>query len=726
MIKHIPSNPRWLLFLVTLATLSHGLQGQEITEHTVPNAPPTLVLDGQVSPEEYMGAIALDLLYEIQPGTNTPAPYRSTGYVFRTDESLIIGFLCEMDPANFRANRGLRDDVWEDDFIGLALDVYGDTRNMVFLGANPYGVQLDIRKNNPANARGDQFDLSYDLNYTTASYIGDSMYSVEMVVPFNSIQFGSAPEQRWRFCFFRQTYVRGQQVNVQTYKVDRSHPCNDCLYDHALILDDIKPTLRRQFLPYVFAATQHGGKGQVKAGGSAFFALSAATSVEAAVLPDFSQVEADVAQVSVNAAFALFYPERRPFFIEGSDLLESRLFYAYTRSISQPWALTKINYQSQDLRVYVLSGMDQQSPYLVPGENYSSYGSSGANWSTILRAEHPMKNASSYGVLTTHRMFQDGGFGHTLAADFNYGLPRNWRVQGEVARTETLEPDQEWIPSGEDFAGHSAALDGERFHGYSGYASLRRNTTHWNTRMDYMVISPTFQAQMGFEPRNNFRRYEFGNSLNYFPNGKTIKRYGIYAEGSLYENFDHVVKEKAVLSFAWMQLAGNLTARMFGKYRLEEHYLGVTYYDLYNFNLGMNWSPSVAFSAEANLQRGRTIAYNESVIRLGWNTEASLNFTLQAAGYLKWSHSLNKVSLREITDPSVFIYDGYLYQTVLNANANQALGLRLVFQADNFSDQILFQPLLQYRPSAFGLFYIGGLYNAQGWQAYLKWQQQIG
>jgi len=703
-----------------------GLHAQVITEHMVPTMPAGVVFDGRVSPEEYAGAIALDLQYEIQPGTNTPAPYRSTGYVFRTEEALVIGFICEFDPENFRANRGLRDDVWEDDFIGLALDVYGDTRNMVFLAANPYAVQLDIRKNNPATARDSEFDLSYDMNYETKALIGDSVYSVEMVVPFNSIQFGSAPKQRWKFCFFRQTYVQGQQVNVQTYKVDRSNPCNDCLYDHVLILDDIKPSLRRQFIPYVFTATQPGGSAQLKAGGSAFVALSAATSVEAAILPDFSQVEADVAQVTVNSAFALFYPERRPFFIEGSDLLESRLKYAYTRTISQPWALSKINYQSQDLRIYILSGVDPNSPYLVPGENYSSYGSSGSNWSTILRAEHPMKNASSFGVLTTHRMFTQGGYGHTLAADVEYALPGNWRVRGEVARSETLEPESDWIDGGEGFNGHTAALDGERFNGYSGYASLRRNTTHWNTRLDYMVLSPTFQAQMGFEPRNNFRRYELGNSLNFFPNGKMIKRYGMYAEASLYENFEHVVKEKSVQSFAWLQLAGNLTARMFGKYRWEENYLGITYHDLYSLNVGMNWSPSVAFSAEANHLRGRTLAYNESVIRLGWNAETNLNITLQAAGRFKWSHSLNKVSLRELSDPSQFIYNGYLYQTVLNANANQAMGLRLVFQVDNFSEQILFQPLLQYRPSAFGLFYVGGLYNAQGWQAYLKWQQQIG
>ncbi|MFM1884803.1 MAG: hypothetical protein RL168_987 [Bacteroidota bacterium] len=716
-----------LFFLLSGFSL-WGQNAVALTEHDVPQAPSQWVLDGRVSEAEYSGAIALDLVYEIQPGTNTPAPFSTKGYVYRNDEALLVGFICEFDPTYFRANRSRRDEAWDDDFVGIALDVYGDTRNMVFLGSNAYATQLDIRKNNPATARDDEFDLSFDMEYTTASHLEEGYYTVEMEIPFKSLQFGAAKEQRWKFCFFRQCYSKGQQVNVQTYRVDRSNPCNDCLYDHVLILDGIKPNLRKEFIPYVFGAVTPGQvpAAQLKAGGSAFVALSPATSLEAAILPDFSQVESDVAQVSVNSAFALFYPERRPFFIEGSDLLESRLKYAYTRTISQPWALSKINYQSQVLRVYVLSGFDQNSPYLVPGENYSSYGASGSNWSSIVRAEHPMKNASSYGVLTTHRIFQDGGFGHTLAADLDYALTQNWRVKGEVARTETLEPEADWISNGESFGAHSAALDGERFNGYSGYASLRRNSTNWNTRIDYMVLSPTFQAQMGFEPRNNFRRYEMGNSLKFFPNKKVIKQYGVYAEASLYENFEHVVKEKSILSFAWMQLAGNLTARMYGKYRFEENYLGGTYADLYNVNLGLNWSPAYSFSMEANHLRGRTLAYNESTVRLGWARETSATVTLQAAGRFTWRQSLNKVALFEIYDPSLPIYDGYLYQSVLTASATTDLGLRMVLQVDNFSQQILFQPLIQYRPSAFGLFYVGGLYNAQGWQGYIKWQQQIG
>jgi hypothetical protein len=721
-------NTTSLLFFLFFSGNVFAQLPEFVMQHEVPFAPSSIVLDGAVSPEEYHGAIELDLAYEIKPGTNTPAPRETKGYVFRTEEALIVGFVCHFNPAEFRANLGRRDEAWEDDFVGIALDVYGDTRNIIYLGSNAYGVQLDIRKNDPASHRENQFDLSYDVNFETWSTRNPSTYTVEMRIPFNSLQFGGRKEQRWRFCFFRQLYEGGQQVNVQTYPIDRSNPCNDCLYNHAMILDGLTPRLRQQVLPYAFVSSSPVStpNPKLKAGGSAFLGLNASTSLEAAVLPDFSQVEADVAQVSINAAFALFYPERRPFFIEGSDMLESRLNYAYTRTISQPWALTKMNYQSKAIRTYVLSGYDQHSPYLVPGENYSSYGASQGNWSSIVRVEHPMKNASSVGVITTHRLFQGGGFGHTLAADADLALKGNWRVKGEVARTETLEPTSEWISDGELFQGHTAELDGERFHGYSGYAGLRRNTTNWNTRLDYMVLSPTFQAQMGFEPRNNFRRYEIGNELKFFPNKAYIKRYSLYAEATLFENFEKIVKEKSMLSFANMQLAGNLSLQMFGKYRWEEHYIGMTFHDLYNLNIGLNWSPSQAFSIGLNHERGRTIAYNESVVRLGWAQESQLEINLQAAGRFKWKHNLNRVKLSEIYDPSLLIYNGFLYQTVLNASATRAMDLRLVLQIDNFSQQVLFQPLIQYRPSAFTLFYFGGLYNAQGWQGYLKWQRQIG
>lgn len=725
---------KFILIAFFLSFLAFHLKGQTVKDLIVPYLPYGHKLNGNVTKEKYAGAIELDLKYEVSPGTNTPSPFLTKGYIFRTDQSLIVGFYAEFDPENFRANLQRRDEAWDDDIIGIALDVYGDTRNMVFLGSNAFGVQLDVRKNDPANPSfGNEFDESFDCNYETWAKRYDSSYTVEMRIPFNSLQFGNSNEQRWKFSFWRKAFNGAQEIQIQTFFLDRANPCSDCQYAHALILDGIKPKLRSTILPYAFGAVSSESTDEIssiaKIGGSAFIALSPATSIEAALIPDFSQVEADVAQVSINSSFALFYPERRPFFIEGSDLLESRLKYVYTRTISQPLALSKLNFQSKKLRLYALTGYDPSSPYLVPGENYSSYGTSTGNWSSIIRAEHPMKNASSFGFMSTHRIYDEGGFGHTLALDLNTQISPRWRYKVELARTETLEPENDWISSGEKFSEHTAELDGERFSGYSLFSGIYRQTTNWKTRADIMLISPTFRPEMGFEPRNNFRRLEIGQQYRGFPNGKYIKNYSIYAETSLYTNYSNVIKERSTFTFARMQLFGNVNLSFNGKFIEKENYLDSDYDNLFNGRLNISWSPNQAFSFGSGIGGGRSIAYNETNPREGIIQRRGIDLNLQAKGKFQWGLDLDYEKMTELFDPTLSIYEGFLFQSVFKYTLTRALDFRLVSQLNNFnSDEInvLMQPLIQYRPTAFSLFYIGGLFQNGKFQGYLKWQKQIG
>lgn len=725
---------KFILIAFFLSFLAFHIKGQTVQNLVVPYLPEGHFLDGSVSSKKYAGAIELELKYEINPGTNTPSPFLTKGYIFRTDQALIIGLVANFDPKSFRANLQRRDEAWDDDVIGIALDVYGDTRNMVFLGSNAYAVQLDVRKNDPANNRGDdQFDGSFDCNYETWAKRYDSSYTVEMRIPFNSLQFGNSNEQRWKFSFWRKAFNGAQEIQIQTFFLDRANPCSDCQYAHALILDGIKPKLRSTILPYAFGALGSESADEIssiaKIGGSAFIALSPATSIEAALIPDFSQVEADVAQVSINSSFALFYPERRPFFIEGSDLLESRLKYVYTRTISQPLALSKLNFQSKKLRLYALTGYDPSSPYLVPGENYSSYGTSTGNWSTIIRAEHPMKNASSFGFMSTHRIYDEGGFGHTLALDLNTQISPRWRYKVELARTETLEPENDWISSGETFSEHTAELNGERFSGYSLFSGIYRQSTNWKTRADIMLLSPTFRPEMGFEPRNNFRRLEIGQQYRGFPNGKYIKNYSIYAETSLYTNYSNVIKERSTFTFARMQLLGNVNLSFNGKFIEKENYLDSDYDNLFNGRLNISWSPNQAFSFGSGIGGGRSIAYNEANPREGIIQRRGIDLDLQAKGKFQWSLDLDYEKMTELFDPALSIYEGFLFQSVFKYTLTRALDFRLVSQLNNFnSDEInvLMQPLIQYRPTAFSLFYIGGLFQNNQFQGFLKWQKQIG
>ena len=102
---------------------------------------------------------------------------------------------------------------------------------------------------------------------------------------------------------------------------------------------------------------------------SGLFDLSNTTILEFALNPEFSQVEADVTQIDANETFALFYPEQRPYFNEGNDIIRSNQDAVYTRSINDPLASTKLIHEGQKQRIYWLAAYDQNAPYLVAGEN---------------------------------------------------------------------------------------------------------------------------------------------------------------------------------------------------------------------------------------------------------------------------------------------------------------------------------------------------------------------
>ena len=125
------------------------------------------------------------------------------------------------------------------------------------------------------------------------------------------------------------------------------------------------------------------GKPNGTVGLSGLFDLNNITSLEYAINPDFSQVEADVSQITANNTFAIFFQERRPYFNEGNDIIETRLNTVYTRSINKPLLSTKLISQGENQRFYWLTAYDEASPYLIAGENRSYFGEGAASFSNI-------------------------------------------------------------------------------------------------------------------------------------------------------------------------------------------------------------------------------------------------------------------------------------------------------------------------------------------------------
>jgi hypothetical protein len=178
-----------------------------------------------------------------------------------------------------------------------------------------------------------------------------------------------------------------------------------------------------------------------------------------------------------------------------------------------------------------------------------------------------------------------------------------------------------------------------------------------------------------------------------------------------------------------MQLSGNINLSFNAKFIEKENYLNIDYENLFNGRLNISWSPNQAFSLGAGIGGGRQIAYNETNPRIGISRRRGVDLDLQAKGKFQWSLDLDYEEMNELYDPAISIYKGFLFQSVFKYTLTRALDFRLVSQLNNFDSgeiNILMQPLIQYRPSAFSLFYLGGMFQNGQFQGYLKWQKQIG
>ena len=708
------------VFLLLLVPLS----GQ-IVEYEVFHTQQKPILDGSFSPAEYSGAIVLELAFEHSPGTNTVPPLKTTGYILRDADALYIAFVAQYEPNSFRSTLTQRDEAWNDDFLGIGIDAFSDTRAIVFLGCNASGVQLDLRNDNPVSGY-QSFDVGYNVIYQTATKAVDSVYVVEMRIPFSSLQFPKGEEQSWKFSLFRQSYFGAQQHHSLTFPINRDIVCGDCQYDDVLIMHQIQSAKRWNALPFVLGTTQET-QPIVKVGGSFFAGLSSQTSLEGAILPDFSQVESDAMEVEINSPYALYYPEKRPFFNEGSDLLRTKSNLLYSRTIAQPVALAKMIHQGNDFRMIALSGFDKASPYLVPGEDYSVLGQSGGNWASLLRFTRPMEHSQFVGGLFTHRTYVDGGSGTLAGSDYNLRLTPFVRILGEAALSYTMEPRADWISDSGHFSSYTNALDGEKYVGLLSSTEIKRDTKHWVNSASFTHIGSQFRAEMGFAPKNNLQKAELGTSYKGFPNKKWIKSYSLDTELWGIQTTSGQTKTYGFKSEANAQFGGSYSANFGSYYRFMEEYKGHVFENLPFVWVYIGYAPRQWISMNYIFKGGQGITRNESDVRVGRESNHGAELKLQWASKARISFQWEKASMLELNS-STIIYDGWIGRADMNYTFSPFLHARLIIQRDAFDDSWSYQPLLQYKPSAFSLVFVGGTFlvgDASRQQFFAKWQQQL-
>ena len=312
----------------------------------IKSEPNSIIIDGKINKEEWKNAKIVDLDLEIEPSYNTKANVKTTGYITYSDNYLFVAFYAYGNPSNIRSAIRQRDDygMWNDDVVLIKFDTYRDARNNILLASNPFGSQYDV-KGIDALTDEERYDGSFNINYESSGTIVEDGYNVEMKIPFSSLPFPNGTNQKWHFNMFRKYYdENSNEIGLSNERRDRDNPCEVCQVTKLLIINNINIEKKIELLPYVsgnFVGDYETNTNSLKyskpsgnAGTGLNLDITKNTSIEVTINPDFSQVEADVTQIDINSAYALLYPEKRPFFNRGSDLVKFSDGAFYSRSIN--------------------------------------------------------------------------------------------------------------------------------------------------------------------------------------------------------------------------------------------------------------------------------------------------------------------------------------------------------------------------------------------------------
>ena len=680
------------------------------------------IIDGIISDDEWNNAIEVDLDYEVNPGNNISPKEKTKVFIVYSDTHLYIGFKAYANPKEVRASIRSRDDLGmiSDDFVLIAFDTYGDSRNNYLLLANAFGSQLDARAVN-AITDEDRYDINFNVDFETKGNIVSDGFEIEFKIPFASLPFPNGNNQEWNFNFRRNSFRNGVPIELRSQPFDRTAPCQICQTTDKLILKDIKIEKRIEFLPYV-AGNVTGKKETIldqinyekfnpNLGLGINLDLSKNSTLELTLNPDFSQVEADVTQIDVNSSVALEYPERRPYFNRGTDIVQYTTGAFYSRSINNPLISTKLISQGKKERVFFLTALDQNSVYQIAGEDRSYLGQGDESFVNVLRYQRLINKNSRLGLLTTNRYYKNGGYGNLLGTDGWFLLSDKLRFTYEVFLNFNKEPNADWIDSNDNIFGRTVTLDNQTFTGKSINIQLYRNTEKWMSYLTYRDFSPNFQADVGFIVKNNRKWGTLYHAYQTFPNKPALQYFSIGTKADILYTYEDYLKTISVDGILSIKTLFNTEINFTHDRDVFKNFLGRDYRNLPSNRFQIRSSPNESLAINLNLTFGRDLAYNEENPEIGREFNFYFMPAIQLSNKLRISPSIRYARLRYMNNDNYY-YNGSISRFSIRYQFNNFFNVRIISEYNTFSERFFIQPLIQWNPNPSTVFYIGGNQNS--------------
>ena len=683
-------------------------------------------IDGDLDDAGWKNAAVASGFAEHQPGDQVQPPVDTRVLMTYDERRIYVAFICYDNPEDIRRSLCERDRIYGDDNVGFFLDTYGDASWAYTMNVNPYGIQADALWSN-----GYGEDSKYDLIWRSSGQVTDSGYQVEIAIPFSSLRFPNREKQTWRVDFWRH-HRRESHYQISWAAYDRNEPCWPCQWGTVTGIESVKPGKGIEIIPALVGhqSSQLSGDGEEMPyrfenedidgdlSVSAKYSVSSSVTAEVTLNPDFSQVEADADQIDVNSTTALSFPEKRPFFQEGSDLFRTFFRVVHTRTINNPTFAAKLTARINRTSLAYLGAHDENSPVILPFEEGSSDElEAGKSLTNLLRLRQTFGENSQAGFLITDRRFEKGGSGSSYTLDGSFRLSQNVIFKWQSTASYTDEPDDSTITavdselSGYLFDGkHTARFDGENFWGHAYITHLEFNARDIFLSGRYSEMSPTFRVDNGDELLNNRRMGTVMANYTIRPKSDLIETIESNLFAARIWNIDGAPKDAWVMIGLETQLSVAQISLEAEYMRSAENYSGVQFGKIWDAHFAAQVVPNAVISFGGSLNYGhriarRAVVMGKELALFGWVDFKPIDRILLGS-YINFRQSKDLENGGEL-------FKGFIARSKLSLQITRELSLRLVAQYNDFFNTWDFDPLITYRLSPFSLFYIGTTYDYQ-------------
>jgi Domain of unknown function (DUF5916) len=505
-----------------------------------------IAIDGDLSDAGWQGAAKIDRWYEVNPGDNVEPKVRNVGYLSYDDKYFYAAFDFEdPDPSGMRAPFADRDNLGNGytDYGGIILDASNSGHSATFFVVTPRNIQYDAITDDTSGE-----DSSPDFFWASATRINAHGWTVEMRIPFTSLRYRNVDPQTWGILLYR-NYPRARRYQYFSARLPRGSICFICRSNPLTGLEHLPGGGHLIAAPYVSANEVARPRGAIgtplvsepvkpHAGLDVKYSPNADTVLDFTLNPDFSQIESDTAQITANERFALFVPEKRPFFLEGVDLLQTPIQAVYTRTILSPDWGGRITGKQGGIRYTLLVANDKGGgSVILPGPNGSDLATQDFKSTDVVARVKREIGLSSVGMLFTDREAQGGadaagsGYNRVVGPDIQWRPSGSDAITGQFLYSKTRTPNRpdltnEW--TGGRLGGHAASID------------WLHTTTHADWFGVYRDLSDDFRADNGFVPQVGIRLVNGGG-------GWTVRPTGFFSRVRIFVSADHQTERTGAL-----------------------------------------------------------------------------------------------------------------------------------------------------------------------------------